>query len=232
MNYLFSGIGEALQKIAQLDPDLMSALATTLKVSFASTIIASLFSLPAGFLLARHDFRGRQAVLAALKTALALPTVVVALFVYAFIANQGPLGGLNILFTPAAIVIGQVFLVIPLITALVHNVLQSSMGTVHEEAVLLGASPADAFWKTLVESRLGIFTALMTGFGRVSSEIGISLILGGNIRGYTRTMTTAISLETNQGDFPQAVALGILLLLTVLVINLGVQFGGRRRGAL
>ncbi|MBU1698926.1 MAG: ABC transporter permease [Candidatus Eisenbacteria bacterium] len=230
MNFLFSGVGEALQRIIQLDADLLSALVTTVKVSFASTAIASILSLPLGFLLARHEFHGKHLVLATLKTALAFPTVVVALFVYAFLANQGPLGRLHLLFTPAAIIIGQVLLVVPLIIALVHSVLQSCIGTIHEEARLLGASPVDAFLKTLVEARLGILTALMTGFGRVASEIGVSLILGGNIRGYTRTMTTAISLETNQGNFPQAVALGILLLFIVLLINLGIQIGGRQRG--
>jgi tungstate transport system permease protein len=117
------------------------------------------------------------------------------------------------------------------VTALVHGALQENLHTVYEEARLLGASSRLAFWKTLVESRLGITTALMTGFARVASEIGVSLILGGNIRGLTRTMTTAIALETNQGNFPQAMALGIVLLLLVLLINVGVQLTGGQRGA-
>ena len=161
------------------------------------------------------------------KTALAFPTVLVALFVYSWISRSAPLGSLNLLFTPAAIVIGQTLLIVPLITALVYGVLHPSIRTVHEEARLLGASPARAFLKTIVEARVGVTTAVMAGFGRVAAEIGISLMLGGNIRGVTRTVTTAIALETGQGNFPRAVALGTLLLLLVLLLNLGVQFAER-----
>ncbi|MFH1278908.1 MAG: ABC transporter permease [Candidatus Eisenbacteria bacterium] len=232
MSFLLGGIGDALDLIARLDRELLTILGTTLRVSLTSTLIASLLSLPAGFLLAIHRFHGKQVVLALLKTAFALPTVVVGLFVYAFIARNAPLGGLGLLFSPAAIVIGQVLLVTPLMTALVHGVLFSSMRTSHEEALLLGASPLAAFWKTLLEARAGIATAVVLGFGRVVSEIGISLVLGGNIRGLTRTMTTAIALETGQGRFPEAVALGIVLLLIVLGINLGVQLVESRSGAL
>lgn len=232
MDFLLGGIVEALGLIARLDRELLTVLATTLRVSLTSTLIASLLSLPAGFLLASRDFRGKQVALALLKTAFALPTVVVALFVYAIIARNAPLGRLNLLFSPGAIILGQVILVTPLITALVHSVLLSSIRTSYEEALLLGASPLAAFRKTILEARAGIATALVMGFGRVISEIGISLILGGNIRGFTRTMTTAIALETSQGHFPQSVALGIVLLLIVLGINFGVQAAEGRVGTL
>jgi tungstate transport system permease protein len=157
--------------------------------------------------------------------------VVVGLFVYAFIARNTPLGGLGLLFTPTAIVIGQVLLIIPLVTALVHSAVQDTVHPVYEEASLLGASPLQASAKALVESRLAVTTALMTGFGRVISEVGISLVLGGNIRGVTRTITTAITLETSQGEFAAAFALGIVLLALVFCISLIIQMTDRRREA-
>lgn len=217
--------------IVRGDPALINALATTLRVSMTSTVIAALIALPLGFLIARFDFCGKSAVLGLLRTALALPTVVVGLFVYAFITRNAPLGELRLLFTPAAIVIGQVLLIVPLITALVHAALHESVGIIYEEALLLGATPLRASWKAIVESRHAVVTAVMTGFGRVVSEVGISLLLGGNIRGVTRTITTAITLETSQGNFAIAFALGIVLLTLVLIVNAIVQVAGGRREA-
>jgi len=220
MDFLLHSLWEALRMIGGLDRNLLSALATTLKVSLTSSVVAALIALPLGFSIAKLPFRGKGLVLSLLRTALALPTVVVGLFVYAFIARGAPLGGMGLLFTPTAIVLGQVVLIIPLLTALVHAALQGTVREVYEEASLLGASPVQATLKSLLESRLAITTALMTGFGRVVSEVGISLVLGGNIRGITRTMTTAITLETSQGDFPAAFALGIVLLALVLCVSL------------
>ena len=229
MDLLLSSLSESLRMIVRLDADLLSALVTTLRVSITSTVIAALISLPLGFLIARFDFRGKRGVLNILRTALALPTVVVGLFVYAFIARNTPFGDLNLLFTPTAIIIGQVLLVIPLVTALIHSAVQDVVHQVYEEATLLGASPLQASGKSLIESRSAVTTALMTGFGRVISEVGISLVLGGNIRGVTRTMTTAITLETSQGDFASAFALGILLLGLVFCISIIIQMTDRRR---
>ncbi len=226
MSFLLEGILEAFQRIIRLDRELLTVLFTTLRVSLTSTLLASSVSLPLGYLLARRTFAGKRIVLALLKTALAFPTVVVALLVYAFITRNGPLGRMDLLFEPAAIVIGQVVLITPLVTALVHGALHENIRTIHEEAVLLGAGPITAFWKTILETRIGITTALMTGFARVVSEIGVSLMLGGNIRGHTRTMTTAIALETGQGNFPQAIALGVLLLLLVLAVSISIQLAG------
>jgi tungstate transport system permease protein len=232
MSFLLDGLREALGLILRFDGHLAVIVLTTLTVSVTSCTIAALISLPTGFLLASRSFSGKRWVLVILKTALAFPTVLVALVAYALLMKRGPFGALSLLFTPPAIIFGQVLLVVPLLTALVHATLQGSVRTVHEEALLLGASPARAFWKTLVETRVGILTALMTGFGRVVSEIGISLILGGNIRGLTRTMTTAIALESGQGNFSEAVALGLLLLLLVLIINITVQMAEARSEAI
>jgi tungstate transport system permease protein len=220
LEFLWQSFWESLQMIARLDPELLSALATTLKVSLTSTIVASVLALPLGFLVARHEFPGKRAVQNLLRTALALPTVVVGLLVYAFIARNAPLGEMQLLFTPTAIIIGQVLLIVPLITALVHAAVQENVRVIYEEALLLGATSFQASLKALIESRLAVMTAVMTGFGRVVSEVGISLVLGGNIRGLTRTITTAITLETSQGDFAVAFALGIVLLALVLLVNM------------
>jgi len=228
MELLLRSLWESLLLIGRLDGDLLSALVTTLRVSVFSTVIAALISLPLGFLIARFDFRGKGLVLNLLRTALALPTVVVGLFVYAFIARNTPLGEMGLLFTPTAIIIGQVLLIVPLVTALVHSAVQDTVHMVYEEARLLGATPLQASTKSLIESRSAVTTALLTGFGRVISEVGISLVLGGNIRGVTRTITTAITLETSQGDFAAAFALGILLLLLVFCISMIIQLTDRR----
>ncbi|MCK4304011.1 MAG: ABC transporter permease [Candidatus Eisenbacteria sp.] len=231
MGFLLQSLCDAIQLILRLDHELLGALSTTLRVSISSTAIASAIALPLGFLMALREFPGKRIVLGFLRTALALPTVVVGLFVYAFITRHGPLGNMQLLFTQTAIVIGQVLLIIPLITALVHSALQEGVRVVYEEATLLGASPFEASWKVLVEARLAVVTALMTGFGRVVSEVGVSLLLGGNIRGLTRTITTAITLETSQGSFSVAFALGVILLSLVLLVNLVIQATSSRSEA-
>ncbi len=230
MEFLLQSFWESIQMIVRLDRDLLSALATTLIVSTTSTTIASMIALPLGFLIARYEFPGKPVVQNLLRTALALPTVVVGLLVYAFVARNAPLGEMRLLFTPAAIIIGQVLLIVPLITALVHAAMEENVKVVYEESLLLGATPVQASIKALVESRLAVITAVMTGFGRVVSEVGISLVLGGNIRGLTRTITTAITLETSQGDFAVAFALGIVLLMLVLLVNMVIiRMAGFRR---
>jgi len=232
VEFLLQSVWEAIQMILRLEEPLVDALTTSLRVAGTSTIIASLISLPLGLVIARFDFPGKRVVLSILRTALALPTVVVGLFVYAFIARNAPLGSAHLLFTQTAIVIGQVFLIVPLMTALLHTALQEALGDAYEEARLLGAGPLAATLKVVSESRMAVVTALMTGFGRVVSEVGVSLVLGGNIRCVTRTITTAITLETSQGEFGTAFALGIVLLLLVLLVNISLQLLGGRHEAI
>ncbi len=220
--------------IARLDPDLVSALVTTLQVSMTSTAIASLVALPLGFLIARYEFPGKRAVRNLLRTALALPTVVVGLLVYAFIARNAPLGEMRLLFTPVGDHDRSGFFD--------HSVdhrpgARSATGkrsrTFTRNRSCWVHLAFQASVKTLIESRLAVMTAIMTGFGRVVSEVGISLVLGGNIRGLTRTITTAITLETSQGDFAVAFALGIVLLTLVLLVNtIIIQMAGSHREAL
>lgn len=231
MDFLLHSLVEAGRLILALDRELLEIVATTLRVACASTVLATLLALPLAMLIARSEFRGKRTLLSLLRAALAIPTVLVGLLVYAFIARSAPLGGLQLLFTRTAIVIGQVLLIVPLITALAHAALQARAQVVYEEARLLGASPRAAAWKVLVESRLGVVTAIAAGFGRVISEVGIALMLGGNIRGSTRTITTAITLETSQGDFARAFALGLILLALVVALNLLVRTRAEARDA-
>ncbi|MBM3317969.1 MAG: ABC transporter permease [Candidatus Eisenbacteria bacterium] len=231
MDFLLHSLGDALRLIAAFDRDLLGIVATTLRVAVASTAIAALLALPPALLIARREFPGKPLVLSLLRSAMAIPTVLIGLLVYAFIARNAPLGGMRLLFTPAAIVIGQVLLILPLITALAHAALQQRAALVYEEARLLGASPRAASWQVLVESRLGVTTAVAAGFGRVISEVGIALMLGGNIRGSTRTITTAITLETSQGNFARAFALGLVLLALVVLIHLFLRLRNEARAA-
>ncbi len=232
MRFLLDGLWQAWNLILHADEELLSALFVTLRVSLISTSIASILAIPTAIFIARRELRGKKTLLLLLRCSLALPTVTVGLFVYAFIARNALLGGMHLLFSPTAIVMGQVLLITPLITAIAHSALAESAAAVHEEASILGASTFQASLKVALEARSAIFTALMTGFGRVISEVGISLMLGGNIRGFTRTITTAITLETSQGRFSVAFAMGMVLLLMVLILNILIQFVDRRRDAL
>jgi len=191
----------------------------TLKVSFWGTLLSTLFGVPIGFIIAIKDFPGKAALRILLNTLMALPTVVVGLTVYAFISRQGPLGQWGLLFTPWAVVIGQWVLATPLITALTLSAIQSVDLRVGLTARTLGASPSQEAWVILKEARFAIVAAIIAGFGRVIAEVGAAMMLGGNIRGYTRTMTTAIALESSKGEFGFGLALGFILMALALSLN-------------
>ncbi len=212
----------ALELLATLDPDVTSALAVSLEVAAISTVLAALLGCPLGFLVATRDFRGRWLAEVALRTATALPTVVVGLVTYALLSRSGPLGMLGLLYTRTAMVLGETILVTPLIAALTMAVVSGADPRIEETALTLGASRTRAALTVLAEMKRGLMAALATGFGRLISELGIALMVGGNIRGVTRTMTTAIALETAKGDFALAFALGCLLLAVALVVNAAV----------
>ena len=154
-----------------------------------------------------------------LNTLMALPTVVVGLFVYAFLSRSGPLGGLGLLFTPAAVTVGQAILILPLIASLVYGGLGRIERTLPETLLTLGASRGQVLWMTIREGRVAILSAVLAGFGRVIGEVGVAMMLGGNIRWFTRTLTTAIALETSKGEFVLGLALGLILLLMALLVN-------------
>jgi tungstate transport system permease protein len=192
----------------------------SLRVAGTATVFAALIGVPLAYIVATRHFPGKAAVLTLFDTLMALPTVVVGLFCYAWLSRRGPLGFLDLLFTPTGMVIGDVILALPLIVALTIAAVQAVDPRAQLTALALGASARQAAWTVLLESRYALVAAIINGFGRVVAEVGAATMLGGNIRGYTRTITTAVALETSKGEFAFAMALGLILLLLALLINL------------
>ena len=207
-------------RVLRADPQVMLAARVTIKVGFWATILASLIGLPVGFLLAVGRFRGRGFAITLLQTSLGLPTVVIGLLAYGFLSRRGPLGFADLLFTPSAIVVGLVILAVPLVAVFSMTSVASVDERVRETALTLGASNGLVAWTVLREARFGMMAAVLAAFGRVSSEVGIAMMLGGNIEGYTRTLTTAIALESMKGEFGFGIALGVVLLGIIFVTNL------------
>jgi tungstate transport system permease protein len=224
VDYYTGAILRALQLIFTLDSELIQVVTTSLKISISSTFIASIISIPLAILIARNKFKTKKFINIILNTMLSLPTVVVGIFVYSLISRRGVLGEFDLLFTPLGIIIGQVILIIPLITALVRNVIFSMDEKLYKTATSMGASRSQKFKLLILEARYGIIGAVIAGFGRVLGEIGVSMMLGGNIKGVTRTITTAMSLETNKGRFAFALSLGIILLSLSFLINFVTYF--------
>ncbi|MGP3779522.1 ABC transporter permease [Halanaerobium saccharolyticum] len=224
MDYYTDAIIRALQLIINLDSEVIQVVTTSLKISISSTLIASIISIPLAILIARNKFKSKKFINIILNTLLSLPTVVIGIFVYSLISRRGVLGELDLLFTPIGIIMGQVILIIPLITALIRNVIFSMDEKLYKTAISIGASRSQKFKLLILEARYGIIGAVIAGFGRVLGEIGVSMMLGGNIKGVTRTITTAMSLETNKGRFAFALALGIILLSLSFLINFVTYF--------
>lgn len=196
----------------------------SLKVAFIATLLCMLIGAPIGFHLSRREFVGKQLVLTILNTLLSLPTVVVGLFVYTMICRRSPLGSAGLLFTTTAMVIGQVVLALPITIALTHSAVMAVEKAARETAITLGARGFMVTRTVLAEARYGIMAAVAATFGRLVGEVGISMILGGNIEGYTRTMTTAIALETSKGEFAYGLKLGLILLVIALLVNVVFRY--------
>ncbi len=214
----------ALLLVASLDPEIISIVAISIKVSGTSTVIASLMGIPLGFFIAFESFAGKRMVITCLNTLLALPTVVIGLFVYAFISRRGILGPLDLLYTQKAMVIGQTILILPIVATFTIAAISRIDERYRKTAITLGANRRQTAFVILREARFGIVAAVIAAFGRVIAEVGISMMLGGNARGFTRTMTTAMALEYDKGQFALAVALGIILLGLSFTINLMFHF--------
>ena len=228
MSDLEQAFSEAVRLIASADSGITAIVLASLRFSLSSTLLASLIGVPAGIALAASDFRFKKFVEDALNTLLAIPTVVVGLFVYMLIYSRGPLGGFRLLFSPGAIVLGQTLLIIPLITSLSCSAVSIVNPVVRETAITLGAGRFRTAWTVAAEAEAALLVACITGFGRVIGEVGISLILGGNIHGYTRTITTAISLQSSKGEFALGLALGIILLIAAFAVNISARMLRRR----
>lgn len=230
MDFLTKSLAEAAGMLVSLDPELYFIVYVSLKVSLMSTLIASVLGVPLGFFIAIRHFRGKRGVITVLNTLLALPTVVIGLFVYALLSRQGALGHLGLLYTPAAIVVGQVILILPWVAGFTVSAVSRIDERYRRTAMTLGAGPLQTALAIIREARFGILGAVIAAFGRVIAEIGIAMMLGGNIKGFTRTMTTAMALEHNKGEFVLAVALGIVLLAVSLAMNILLQIVQGRYG--
>jgi len=219
MEYIIEALKGAFNLIITLDPEVRSVVSTSLQLSITSTLIAAVVGTPIGILITKVDFTGKHFLNTMLNTLLSLPTVVLGLLVFSFISRRGIFGEWGMLFTMTGIIIGQVLLILPIIIALVRNAIHDVDEKMYKTAISLGATGTQQFWLLLSEARYGIIGALVTGFGRVIGEVGVSMMLGGNIKGYTRTITTAIAMETNKGRFSFGMALGIILLTISFIIN-------------
>jgi len=221
--------------LSQIDPqELWGIIWLSLWVSAAALILATLIALPLAALLALKPFPIRGAVINTLHTFMGLPPVVVGLFLYLLLSRQGALGFLSLLYTPAAMVLAQTILSFPIVASLAHAAIVNVDPVIHLAAITLGATPRQQAVTIIKEARYGIISGIMAGFGRANAEVGAVLIVGGNIAGYTRVMTTTIALETDKGNFQLGIVLGIILLVLSLLVNLAlrrVQKRGRSAGA-
>ena len=216
---LLSAFGEALRLILALDADLVEIVALSLRVSLGAVVIAAAIGLPVGAAVALYRFPGRKAIIVLLNALMGLPPVVVGLIVYLFLSRSGPLGFLDLLFTPSAMIIAQTILITPIVAALTRQVLEDMWREYEEQLRSLGAGPGRALWTLLWDGRFTLVTVILAGFGRASAEVGAVMIVGGNIAHLTRVMTTAIALETRKGNLDLALGLGIILMCLALAVN-------------
>jgi tungstate transport system permease protein len=224
MQTLLDAFQNALRLVLNLDANVAEYAARSLFIASISTLVASLLGIPVGILIGEYEFPGKRVVVTILNTLLAVPTVVVGLVVYTMISRSGPLGSWELLFTVPGIIIGEVLLIIPIVTAFTVTAVSRTDRDVRRTALALGASVGQAHWLVICESRFGVLAAVIAAFGRVVSEVGVAMILGGNVDRFTRTMTTAIVLNVDMGDFALALALGIVLLSISLSINVLFQY--------
>ncbi|MBN8939569.1 MAG: ABC transporter permease [Rhizobiales bacterium] len=216
--------------ILGLDPGFLAIVGLSLTVTLTAVLIAAVIGLPLGALLALARFPGRSVVVVAVNALMGLPPVVAGLMIFLVLSRSGPLGRLGLLFTPSAMVAAQALLVLPIILAITRQIVEDLHGEYREHLASIGLTGWRAIPTLLWDGRFALATALLAGFGRASAEVGAVLIVGGNIAGYTRTMTTAIALETSKGDLPLALGLGIVLIGLTLAIN-AVTYGASRIGA-
>jgi tungstate transport system permease protein len=231
---IISGFKSAFLLILNFNPELLGIILLSLKVSGLALIIATLLGVPLAALLGLKRFPGRGLIINLLNTFMGLPPVVVGLFVYLLLSRKGPLGFLGLLYSPSAMVVAQTILAFPIVSALCHSAIVNVPAVIRQAARTLGATPSQEAILVVREARYGIMAGIIAGFGRVMAEVGAILMVGGNIAGYTRVMTTTIALETDKGNFELALALGIILLTISLLINFALRliqergdFGGQ-----
>jgi len=217
---IWHGLTKAIALIVSLDPEVMEIAARSLRISLTSALLASLICVPLASLIHFHRFRGKRILINLIQTFFSIPTVAIGLFVFILFSRAGPLGGLNLLFTPTVMVLGQMILITPILLGLTISAVSGVDKAILDTARSLGASGFQTAIVVLREARFAVMAAIIMGFGRAISEVGIALMVGGNIRGFTRVITTAISLETSKGDLELSIALGIILISIALIINI------------
>jgi tungstate transport system permease protein len=224
MDEIVQGFIQAFELIVSLNPEVIDITFRSLYISLSATIIASLIAIPLGGLIHFKEFGGKKVLITVIQTLFALPTVIAGLFVYLLISRAGPLGSFGLLFTPGGMIIGQTVLIIPLMIGMTLIALSGVSRSMQDAIVSLGADQSQTILSIIKEARFAIMGGVALGFGRAISEVGAAMIIGGNIKGYTRILTTAIALETSIGDIPLSIALGIILLLIALIVMSIVYF--------
>lgn len=219
MSQILEAFAQAGALAVSFDADLIGIVLLSLEVSLGAVLLASAIGLPLGAAVAVTRFPGRRAAIVLLNASMGLPPVVVGLAVYLLLSRAGPLGALGLLFTPTAMVIAQTILIVPIVAALSRQAISDAWSDYEEQLRSLGARPWQAALTLLWDTRYSLATVVLAGFGRAAAEVGAVMIVGGNIDGVTRVMTTAIALETSKGDLPLALALGVILLTLVLALN-------------
>ena len=224
MNTFAESLSLAGGLVSHFDPKLVEIVLLSLRVSLSATVLSACIGLPIGAAIAVGRFPGRDALTVVLNAMMGLPPVVVGLVVYLLLSRAGPLGAFGILFTPSAMIIAQTILITPIIAALSRQVVADAWSEYREQLTSLGATTPSAALKLIRDTRFSLATVLLAGFGRAIAEVGAVMIVGGNIDGVTRVMTTTIALETSKGDLPLALALGIVLIAIVLIVNAVAQY--------
>ena len=223
MDFIIEGVREGFHPIFGGDPEVLGIVLFSLKVALISTLVSCLIGIPVGFFVGTSRFWGRRAVITALNTMLAFPTVVIGLWIWGILSRNGPLGELGMLYSLTAIVIAEVILAAPIAAALTAAAVQSADPRIRRTALTLGAGPFRANLAVASHARFAIISAIVVAFGRVLAEVGAATIVGGNIRHQTRTLTTAVALSTSRGDFGMAMAFGLILLALALTVNILLQ---------
>ncbi len=229
MDEFFQGFSKAFELIVALDPEVLDITGRTLMIAFSSCLIATAFCLPLGTLIHFKKFAGKRLLISTIQTFYSIPTVVVGLFIFVFFSKTGPFGVFDLMFTPTIMIIGQAILVSPIVLGLTISALSGVDRTISDTARALGANGWQNAWLVVREARFAVMAAVILGFGRAISEVGLALMVGGNIRGFTRVLTTAIALETSKGDVGLAIALGIILMVIALIVNLVMNRIQQRR---
>ncbi len=220
MNEIWTGFLRAIELIVTLDPQVVEITVRSLSISFTSVLLASIICIPLGGIIEFREFRGKRWLINVIQTLYSLPTVTVGLFVFLLLSRSGPLGSLGLLFTPTGMIVGQTVLITPIMVGLTISAVGGVGQQIRDTARSLGATEFQTIITVIKEAKPAVLAAVLLGFGRALSEVGVAMMIGGNIRGYTRVLTTAIALETSMGYIEISIALGIILLSISLIINL------------